>query len=926
MGETGIAPLDTACNRVSCRMAANRGIRPSHAVNKPFHEQHAAADSRLRLRCLGRFQLEDVDGTELTPRTRKARALLAFLALSGRPAPRARLADLLWSDRAEEQAKSSLRQAIFELRHLGDEQASLISLGRDEISLNTRLLATDLARIKDAASTDDIEQLEALLTESDSGLLTDLDGLDPEFDAWLQVERAHGPARALTAAVAAAERCLGERGPTAAQAIISQVQRIDPCNEEATRLALRIDHEIGDSGALHRHYELLTRRLREDYDAAPSRETQELFRQLAGGAAAMTEPDGRQPIEQARAEPLDGNAARRPAPRWRSMLAPMAVLAAVALLLLGWWALRPPVANLEQPPLIAVLPFEQQPADDAFLAEGLWEDTRLALSQSQVLRVLGRATTLEMAKAGRAPKAYRDRLDVDYVLEGTVRRQGDRVRVTASLTRTEDGVSIWHSALTGRLGDPLALQAAIAQGIEGRLRGQLARGGGRLPEQIATTPEVYALYSEARSLLRTRRLSSSRQAVPLLERALQLDPNFAPAWAMLSSATYFRQFSARASPNWRAKARAHVRHALELAPRLAEAHAVSALIDGLGSPMAERSLERAVTLDPGNSDAWNWLGIANTQQGDFDGAVRAFHRAVEIDPFLPPAIENLSDALLDRADQAEFERLLQRLFRAGGGAALVPAVRAHRWLREGDYSQAMIPLLRLHSRPGELDSFVTWKIAGGLLRLGYHEQASALIGQSEDFGAELRGTRLRPEFAGGRIDSPREFWVNLGTATGSSRAMINLGRGRMLVDSYLRGFSSRDDFLTTLAEQGDPGIVIPNLAVALRSAGRASEAETLLKAIEDRAEVRVEQLPGATEAIWELARIRAVQGRPDDAVGLLSRAMDQGWLPDGWFYPLDIAEDPPFRRLRGDRRFEQLRRRILAHIARERAELGPVKL
>ncbi|HEU5286464.1 MAG TPA: hypothetical protein VFU20_08175, partial [Sphingomicrobium sp.] len=102
-------------------------------MNKPFDERRAAADSRLRLRCLGRFQLDDSGGAEITPRTRKARALLAFLALSRRPASRDQLADLLWSGRGAEQAKSSLRQAIFELRHLGDEQASLISLGRDEV-------------------------------------------------------------------------------------------------------------------------------------------------------------------------------------------------------------------------------------------------------------------------------------------------------------------------------------------------------------------------------------------------------------------------------------------------------------------------------------------------------------------------------------------------------------------------------------------------------------------------------------------------------------------------------------------------------------------------------------------------------------------------------------------------------------------------
>ncbi|HEU4705196.1 MAG TPA: tetratricopeptide repeat protein [Sphingomicrobium sp.] len=898
-------------------------------MNKPFDEQCPAADSRLRLRCLGRFQLDGPDGTEVTPRTRKARALLTYLALSKRLVSRDQLADLLWSGRAAEQARSSLRQAIFELRHLGEEQAPLVSLGREEITLDTRLIATDLARIKEAATADDVEQLEALLAASDTGLLTDLDGLDPEFDAWLQIERAHEPAQTLKAALAAAERCLSERGAVAAQAIVSQVQRLDPCNEEATRLALKIDHQTGDRGALHRHYELLIKRLREDYDAAPSSETQELFQQLASSPAKAIAPHARladapTPIEPPTVE-APGDAPRRN-PARRALLAPLAALAAVALLLLGWWLPHPPVANPEQSPLIAVLPFEQQPAGDMFLAEGLWEDTRLALSQTRTLRVLGRATTLEMAKAERAPKAYRDRLGVDYVLEGTVRRQGDRVRVTASLTRTSDGVTIWNSSFAGRLGDPLALQAAVAAGIEGRLRGQLARGGGRIPEQIATTAEVYALYSEARSLLRSRRERAAQEAIPLLERALRLDRNFAPAWSMLGSANHFGRFSAQANADWRTEARANVRRALELAPRLAEAHAVSALIDGLGSPVAKRSLERAVAVDPGNSEAWNWLGIARDQQGDTDGAIRAYQRAVEIDPFLAPALDNLATILLDREDHDGFGRLLRRLARSEGGATLVTALQAQRWFREGDYSRAMQPLLQLHSRPGELDSFVLWNIEEGLLRLGYVDQTRLLFGRSDRFVTELRGQRLRREFEGGRIPNPREFWITPEIATVSGRAIVNRGRGAMLVDSYRRGFASRADFLTELATHSNAVIVVPSLAVALRSSGQAFEAEALLKATEDKAEIRVEQFPGKGEAIWNLARIRAAQGRESDGIGLISRAMDHGWLPDGFFYPLDIAEDPPFRGLRGDPRFERLRRRILAHIARERAELGPVRV
>jgi len=882
------------------------------------------ASAPLLLQCLGAFRLRDSIGNDLTPKSRKARAVLAVLAFSGRACSRARLADLLWSDRGEEQAKSSVRQALFELRHL-DTAGALVGSGREEIALDGERITTDLALIVSAAESDACDELVDLLTAADCDLLTDLDGIDPEFDTWLRVERAHEPSRTLGAALGLARRLLDAGNPLKAQEIVAQVQRLDPAREEAARLAMQIAHQIGDKSALHRHFELVSKQLRDDCGAEPSRETLELLEQLS-----RTAPESRAGDSHELAATMSGQPETQAGtvnPRARRPLTWLALALIVLLSAAGalWLALRPAPAP-SQLPLVAVLPFQSQAGADAYLADGLWEDTRLALSQGGTLRVLGRATTLEMAQAARAPKAYRDRLDVDFVLEGNVRRQGEQVRVTVGLTRTKDGVSVWNSAFAGRLGDPMALQAAIAQGIEGRLRGRLARGGGTRAEQIATTPEVYALYSEARSLLRTRKPGSATAAKSLLERAVQIDPNYAPAWAMLASAHFFREYGSDGSADWQAKGQALVRRALEIAPNLAEAHAVSGLIGGLGPGAAERSLERAVALDPGNSEAWNWLGNARLAKGDFDGGMMAHRRAIEIDPFLPPALDNLANDLLDRQDQAGFERLIQRLSRAGAVATLVPALRSHEQMRKGDYSRAMATLLALHSRPGGSDGYVSWKMTDGLLRLGYAEDVGRLWGEPDSFARQLRGERLRPALTTNRISNPREFWFRSERTATTSRALLALGQAEILVDSYRRGFGSRVDYITSMTERGEPFTMVPNLAVALRAVGQNSEADYMLRTIAGPLENRVARLPGDDEAAWQLARVRAAQGRSNDALNILSRIIDHGWLPDGWLYPLDISEDPPLGRLRGNPRFEALRKRILDHIARERAELGPIDI
>ena len=161
--------------------------------------QQGAAKSRVVVRCLGRFRLQDAAGDQLQIRTRKARALLAALAFSGRPMSRDSLAALLWSDRGEVQARASLRQTIFELQHFGGEDP-ILAVGRDEISIRPEHVTTDIDLIRKAVAEGDGPRLLGLLADSDGGLLIDIDGLDCEFDDWLRQQRAQEPAKTLAGA------------------------------------------------------------------------------------------------------------------------------------------------------------------------------------------------------------------------------------------------------------------------------------------------------------------------------------------------------------------------------------------------------------------------------------------------------------------------------------------------------------------------------------------------------------------------------------------------------------------------------------------------------------------------------------------------------------------------------------------------------
>jgi DNA-binding SARP family transcriptional activator/TolB-like protein len=871
-----------------------------------------ASPARLVVRCLGRFRVENNAGDQLQIRTRKARAVLAALAFSGRPMGRDVLADLLWSDRGTVQARSSLRQAIFDLQHLAGRDAQFLVVGRDDLAIDQDQLVTDVSLIRKSAAEGDWARLLALLEASESGLLADLDGLDGEFDDWLRIERAQEPARTLATAVDAAERCLTEAGPRAAIDLVSQILRLDPVNEEATRLAFRIDHQLGDSRALHHHFNSLSGRLREDYGAEPSAETADLFRKLASAPAA-------------RVANLEGGAERgessEPA-RWYRLVVPLLVLAlAAGLLALLVWRDRLATPVPAGPTLIAVLPFEQQPAGDRFLAEGLWEDTREAVSRSGAVRVLGRATTKTVVEQNLPPSEYRRRFGVDYLLEGSVQRAGERVRVAVSLTRTSDGVSIWEHAFRGRLGDPFALQEAIAESIEGKIRGRVAAGGGRRADQIVTTPEVYALYSEARSLIRMRESVPARRADALLRQALAADPNYAPAWSALGAALYFEHFGPMGYPEATDEAMTAVLHALSLAPNLAEAHATLALLKGDNSPDAEAALRRAISLDSSNAEAWNWLGNALNSQARYSESIKAYQRAVDVDPFWFPPTHNLMSSAVELGDSSSARRLLNRLEATGASRELIDTTRAEQLIAEGDYSEAyrLIDALRDWSGGTKQIAVIT------LARLGYFEAAGQRINFPNWFAPVLRGRALPPTIVDGKAVTPRQFWADVYFPAYASRTLLNLGQAKRLVDIYRGAFRNSDDFLRRVSIGDPPFYTATNVAIALRSTGAASEADYILSASLKRAEANVANAPQAREPYARVAFIRGAQGNREAALKSLGIAASRGWLPDGIFQSLDLAEEPSFRTLRGDPRFEAIRKRILDHIAKERAELGPLK-
>lgn len=585
----------------------------------------------------------------------------------------------------------------------------------------------------------------------------------------------------------------------------------------------------------------------------------------------------------------------------------------------GIWMLALGRAGEDQKPVLAVLPFRSLDAQDESLVAGIWEDTRTAIGRNPQLIVLGPNTAEELAKKGEGAA----KRAADYLLEASVRTAGDRIRVSTNLVRTKDGTQIWSQDFDRKLDDVFALQSQIASEIEGRIRGRLAEKGGMTPEHIATSGEVYALYSDARSKIRKRAGPEDYTvAHNELEQVLKMDPNFAPAWAALSQVIGAIPPSQNA---WKltAPSEVYARKAIELAPNLAAGHAALALALGFKGPIARAEVERAVQLDPSDFEALTWLGNTRGEGGDLKGAAEAYRRAADIEPFFWPAVFNLYGTLDQLKDQKGMQDLLERENRIGADY-LGTAIRMDKAFRTGNLGEAAnIGLAywktgRMEGRPAIGANL--WVV---LLQLGFADEAGRL-GPGPDFAPYL--WKLDPkglDIMESHHIEPRTFFTLEPLTENGSRMYLLSGRGKRLAELYLSSKLSPDAFLE-VGGGDDPDnhhflYSAPLVAIALQENGQGDKAKQLLSFAESTAKQSTDTKP-VKDVL--LARIYSVQGRKEDAIALLTGAINRGFIPDAPELLPDLHSDPALASLKGDPRFERLRNQLVGTIARERAQVN----
>jgi len=381
---------------------------------------------------------------------------------------------------------------------------------------------------------------------------------------------------------------------------------------------------------------------------------------------------------------------------------------------------------------IAVLPFaDLSPArDQEYFCDGLAEELLNALSRVEGLRVAARSSSFQFRGAGVDARVAGERLGVASVLEGSVQKAGDRLRVTVRLVDVGDGYQRWSDRFDRKLEDVFAIQDEIAECVVGCLGDHL---GVRFAPPAEMRPETqidtYELYLRGRYLLNQFRRTTMVEAIAVFERALEIDPEYAPAWAGIAEAhAWIYQWWGGDETNLREADRASAR-ALELRPGLATVRTARGFALSLDRRYdeAEAEFEEAVRLDPKLFDAWYYWARTCFAAGRTERSAELFRRAAETRPedFQAPILLGQSLSLLGRDDEAEavnregVRRAEQRLeldpsdaralaLGATALAEVAEAERAVRWMEKAlslypDEGGILLNGICLFAKIGEVD-------------------------------------------------------------------------------------------------------------------------------------------------------------------------------------------------------------------------------
>lgn len=606
----------------------------------------------IKLRLLGGFEVCSASGVQIVDLSARPALVLAYLALSpGTAVRRDKLIRLLWPNRAETQARASLRQALWVLRKAFVDAGVTppLLIEGDRVALDVELIEVDVLLLEALVTSASFESLTRAVSLCRGELLEGFDVHDADVEDYLRQERERvhqlvvKAFRGLLEHQRAAERI--EDAIETAQRLL----RFDPALESVHRDLMHLYKNRGEFVLALKQYQKCRETLEHKLDVPPEAATEELRQEIEALRACSVAPEREHLSPQVVTSPLPGRS------RLRWMVSASGVALAVFVALIWWQPWRPHLSPdspepadihaevpLTDKPSIVVLPFINMSGDprQEYFADGITEDLTTDLSKISDLFVISRNSAFAYkGKTTTAANVAKD-LGVRYILEGSVRRAGDEVRINVQLVDATTDSHLWAERYDGTIADVFALQDRVTRKTLTALAINLTPDEEARNAFLQTSnPEAYDAFLQGWSHYVQDTRNDFGKAFEFFERAIELDPDYARAHAAMAG-TYVYAFDR----SWQYRLRRchpisvveeHLRIAMRQPNALAHRFA-SFLRWGEGKHAeAVAEAERAVALDPNDAENYDALGNALIFSGRAAEAIQVYEKAMQLNPHHP---------------------------------------------------------------------------------------------------------------------------------------------------------------------------------------------------------------------------------------------------------------------------------------------------
>ena len=560
---------------------------------------------------------------------------------------------------------------------------------------------------------------------------------------------------------------------------------------------------------------------------------------------------------------------------------------------------------------IAVLPFVNMSSDaeQEFFSDGITEQILNSLASVQELKVAGRTSSFAFKGRNEDLRIIGDALGVENILEGSVRKSGTTVRITAQLVQVEDGFHLWSATYDRELTDVFAIQDEIANEILKQLRSKLLADDVVITTAQRTSPEVYELYLQAKQRIYTRIRQEIETAVDELDEAIQLDQEYAPTFAQRGIATMLlsdQQYGSIPDDEANRRAKRYFDQSLRLDPDLAEAWAGLGLYYTNGAQDTEASIDalvKALSINPNLIDASNWLQIALVDAGDVAGAMKILEELVERDPLYRPAFSNAIQMFNNFGRPEKAEALLERIAKIDPDNPDLVGAKAVNYLysaRSGEGLQLMEQRRELGNMSG-VDKFF---LSVGLMNTGQFERATTEGSPFVQPDALYSTGRVDEAFALARAQAISGNPGNL------FDLLVRARRYQELVDYVEERWPSLSTFASEYPGGQNGYNLMADIALAYSHTDNLARFDEAMRFVDQRISKLAEQ--GINNFVFwgNQAIYYAMLGDIDAAFDHLQSAVEGGWVIVG--DPVEV--EPALAALENDPRFTEIEATMLARV------------